>query len=58
MDIITGEKLSSTLVASMELIHLSSRRGGYGVKGVDEGYHYFSPVHCEFHFIRENENLV
>ena len=48
VDILTGEYLSSIQVAYMDLIYWSvsssSRRGGYGVKVVDGGYCYFSPM--------------
>ena len=38
MDVMTGGKLSSIIVANMDIIYWSarssSRKGGYGVKGV------------------------
>ena len=46
MDILTAENLSSIKVANMDLIYWSirssSKRGGDGLKGMDEGYRYFS----------------
>ena len=52
----TGEKLSSILVADMELIYglvrSSSRRGGYDVKGLDGGIVILS--RCEFNFFGEH----
>ena len=48
MDNLSGEKLSSILLANMELVywsvHSSSKRGGDGVKRFEWGNSNFSPL--------------
>ena len=56
----TGEKLNPFSVANLDIKYFygrsSSRRRGYGVKGIDGGIVIL--VSYEFHFIREHQNLV
>ena len=60
MDIMTGGKLSSIWLANMKLIYWSvrssGRRGGDEIKRVDGVIVILA--RCDFHFIREYENLV
>ena len=60
VDILTGEKLSSILVANMYLIYWSVRsfirRGGICLKGSDEDIVILGS--CMYYFIRVHENLV
>ena len=49
----TGEKLSSIELANIELVYWSvlssSRRGEDGIKGVEGGNSYFSPLEIPFY---------
>ena len=60
VDILTGENLSSILLANLNLIYLSvrlsSRRGRVGIKRA--GGDIVILASCEHHFIRAHENLV
>ena len=60
LDILTGKILSSIYLASMDItywsVRSSSRRGGFGVKGVNGGIAMLTS--CKHHFIRVHGNLV
>ena len=55
VDIMTAEKLSSILVANMDIIYwsvrLSSRRGGDCVKGIDGADRYFIQILVSLNYL-------
>ena len=60
MDITTGGKLSSILVANMKIVYWSFlyQAGGVMVKRGWMGRGIVILARCKFHFIRVHENLV